>query len=630
MAKLTTEEFIKKAREVHGDKYDYSKVEYVKSSTKVCIICKQHGVFLQSPKQHLSGQGCPICDNKTNLNGHIKWTKEKCYIEAKKYRTRSEFQKANGSAYQSSLKNSWLEDYTWFINKKKPNGYYDYQICLEIAGKCTCLAEMEKENVTAYSVAKKRGWTKDYTWFISTHEAKSRSMTKWTKEKCFEEALKYKSRGELKRECPAVYKKARELGWLKDYTWFSVLWEKKWNYETCLTESRKYSSRGEFSEKSPGAWAVSKKNGWIEEYKWLLPRKLSNGYWTKEACFELAKKCSCVSEMIRISGSAYNTARKNGWIKDYSWFEMPLLTSLDKESRTYSIYVYEDSDNKVCYVGLSKNWKKRHYAHKRIIKGKSDSVKKYFDGIGVEIPLPIILEEGLNPEESQLMEDFWKNEYIRNGWHTLNRGVTGQNKSSLGGGFIKWDYNSCYREAMNYKTIADFQRANPSAQRAARENGWQKSFFWFEKPSAPNKIWDYNTCKEEAKKYSSRSEFSKKSPAAWRNAKKNGWIEEYFWLIPKKHFDGFWTKESCYTEARKYSYLKEFRMNSAVAYGVACKNGWLKEYTWFEKNIHLWTYEMCKTEARKYRKKSHFKVGAPGAYDKSRKKGWLNDFFPNK
>ena len=39
---------------------------------------------------------------------------------------------------------------------------------------------------------------------------------------------------------------------------------------------------------------------------------------------------------------------------------------------------------------LSKNWKKRHYAHKRIIKGKSDSVKKYFDGIGVEIPLPII------------------------------------------------------------------------------------------------------------------------------------------------------------------------------------------------------------------------------------------------
>ena len=43
MAKLTTEEFIKKAREVHGDRYDYSKVEYVNKKTKVCIICKEHG-----------------------------------------------------------------------------------------------------------------------------------------------------------------------------------------------------------------------------------------------------------------------------------------------------------------------------------------------------------------------------------------------------------------------------------------------------------------------------------------------------------------------------------------------------------------------------------------------------------
>ena len=47
MAKLTTEEFIKKAQKVHGDMYDYSKVEYVNSKTKVCIICKQHGEFWQ-------------------------------------------------------------------------------------------------------------------------------------------------------------------------------------------------------------------------------------------------------------------------------------------------------------------------------------------------------------------------------------------------------------------------------------------------------------------------------------------------------------------------------------------------------------------------------------------------------
>ena len=61
MAMLTTEEFIKKAREVHGDKYDYSKVEYVNSTTKVCIICPKHGEFTQSPKKHIAGQGCEKC-----------------------------------------------------------------------------------------------------------------------------------------------------------------------------------------------------------------------------------------------------------------------------------------------------------------------------------------------------------------------------------------------------------------------------------------------------------------------------------------------------------------------------------------------------------------------------------------
>ena len=53
MAKLTTEEFISKAKAVHGDRYDYSKVEYVNNQTKVCIICKKHGEFWQRPLDHL-------------------------------------------------------------------------------------------------------------------------------------------------------------------------------------------------------------------------------------------------------------------------------------------------------------------------------------------------------------------------------------------------------------------------------------------------------------------------------------------------------------------------------------------------------------------------------------------------
>lgn len=62
MAKpLTTEQFIEKARKLHGDNYDYSKVKYINSRTKVCIICPIHGEFWIKPNNHLRGQGCMKC-----------------------------------------------------------------------------------------------------------------------------------------------------------------------------------------------------------------------------------------------------------------------------------------------------------------------------------------------------------------------------------------------------------------------------------------------------------------------------------------------------------------------------------------------------------------------------------------
>ena len=64
MADTKTEEFIKKAREVHGDKYDYSKTVYVTSRDKVCITCPKHGDFYQTPNKHLMRRGCPLCANE--------------------------------------------------------------------------------------------------------------------------------------------------------------------------------------------------------------------------------------------------------------------------------------------------------------------------------------------------------------------------------------------------------------------------------------------------------------------------------------------------------------------------------------------------------------------------------------
>ncbi len=58
---INTEDFIEKSNNVHNNKYDYSKVNYINSKSKVIIICKIHGEFTQAPQLHISFHGCKLC-----------------------------------------------------------------------------------------------------------------------------------------------------------------------------------------------------------------------------------------------------------------------------------------------------------------------------------------------------------------------------------------------------------------------------------------------------------------------------------------------------------------------------------------------------------------------------------------
>lgn len=75
--KKTTQQFIKEAKMIHGDKYDYSKVVYTGAMNKVCIICPVHGEFWQTPNKHLLGQGCVLCHRPVHdTESFIKKAKE--------------------------------------------------------------------------------------------------------------------------------------------------------------------------------------------------------------------------------------------------------------------------------------------------------------------------------------------------------------------------------------------------------------------------------------------------------------------------------------------------------------------------------------------------------------------------
>ena len=85
MRKHSIKEFIERAKKIHGDKYDYSKVEYVGNKIKVSIICPIHGEFWQLPNSHLNGIGCPSCSeshlekeiNDFLIENNIKFERQK-------------------------------------------------------------------------------------------------------------------------------------------------------------------------------------------------------------------------------------------------------------------------------------------------------------------------------------------------------------------------------------------------------------------------------------------------------------------------------------------------------------------------------------------------------------------------
>ena len=152
--RYTQDKFINKAKEIHGDLYDYSKLKYIDSKTKIIIICKTHGDFQQAPNKHLQKQGCPKCGGHQISNNELFISQSKI-IHGNKYdyskveyinsqtkviiicKIHGEFNQVPNSHLQScgcklcgiiDTTNSLKSNYDDFINKanEKHGDKYDY------------------------------------------------------------------------------------------------------------------------------------------------------------------------------------------------------------------------------------------------------------------------------------------------------------------------------------------------------------------------------------------------------------------------------------------------------------------------------------------------------------------------
>ena len=180
----TTEQFIKDARKVHGEKYDYSKVNYINAITKVCIICPIHGKFYQTPIVHLNNHGCPSCggNEKVTLNTFIKRA-EALYGDRYDYSQAVYKDTTHGVTIFDNLNQCFFIQtpqnhlkgkhynmnnvYEWYRENGREYDYY-----YNIAKQYNDIFDLYNNHTRAFRFMKKKNWLKDYTWLKNNLEIK--------------------------------------------------------------------------------------------------------------------------------------------------------------------------------------------------------------------------------------------------------------------------------------------------------------------------------------------------------------------------------------------------------------------------------------------------------------------------
>lgn len=243
-----------------------------------------------------------------------------------KYNTLAEWCKADPKAYDRArklkLKNEICIMFGWALPKiitRKPKGYWTKEKCVEEALNYNSIKEWRKFNQMSYKIAYYNDWLIECTAHIDKGR-KPRGY--WDKEKCIEEALKYKTRTQFLRNNKPCYNSALKNGWIDECAAHMVENQKPmgyWDKERCIEHAKQFSTVTEWLKANSTPCANARKNGWYEEATThMVQLAKPRGYWTKERSLEIALKCNSYNDWIKISKSSYNSALRNGWLEECS------------------------------------------------------------------------------------------------------------------------------------------------------------------------------------------------------------------------------------------------------------------------------------------------------------------------
>lgn len=543
--KLTTEIFIERARQVHGDRYDYSKVEYVNNSTKVCITCLKHGDFFMAPAGHWKGNGCPECSKERTL-------KKNEVIALRKIQ-----EVLNGTGYEIVDPLTYkgdretiirlycpTHDFSWDVQyhqlvfdydrRDKYCGckyckiLYSKEICHDAALKCESRSEFARRFKGEYFAAMRNEWLDDicshmkplgnrykrciYVYEFQDVNGFNYAYVGLTDNLAFRDKV-HARKGAVHNFCQThnitkpipkqltdyVDKedaKNLEGEYLHKYIqngWIPINIAKTgglgghlrfdgFTYQQCLEIGKRYTKRSDWKQQAYSSYYIADKMGWLDT---IIPRNKRHGNSTRRYW---------TKERIAVEAAKYKH------IKDFA----------DAEPTAY-------------HIVLEYNWMSELCGHMERLREETGFT---VESIQNEI------------EKYETLTDFIKACPRMYDW-LLKRKIKLAEIS-----------NKAYREPKIFqKSVAQYDlegnliRVYDNARQTGQYgfsyksvsqvcNGKSKThkgfIFKFTSPQDNEEKWTYEKCKQEASKYRNRSEFKLLSAYACRKSREAGWLDEFF------------------------------------------------------------------------------------------------------
>lgn len=288
-----------------------------------------------------------------------------------------------------------------------------------------------------------------------------------------------------------------------------------WTKELCYEAALKYETKRDFKKYNNSAYQACIKLGVLNDVtKHMKLLRVPNGYWTKDRCHEVALKYSGRWQFQRLAGNVYLAAFKLGVIDDICEHMDSKVSLLDR-----LVYVFEFDDNSA-YIGLTNDIEQRLVEHKT---NSNSAIRNKLQKSNYVLKQ---LTDYVPKDQASQLEKKYIDQYIKNGWEILNQAKGG----SLGGGSKKWSLKKIqiliksegienanqlckkYSGAVNYlkrKKLLDVCFPVKSTIK-----------------TKPDGYWTKERCHEVALKYNNLKDFLKNYGGAYSSAYRNGWLNE--------------------------------------------------------------------------------------------------------